>query len=308
MTIIEWLLEGDATIKRLTKKYLLDRPVKSKDDGFIERHLKAFDGELGLFGGGIYGPKWISTHYTMLELVAMEANPSSEVFQAALNTLRTRLWPGRLDPKEYHIDLCIAGMLLAIFSYAKSAQEEVEAIIDYILTFQMADGGWNCRLEWRVPNCSSVHTTMNVLEGLLAYLKTDWQYKRQACTRAMEAGAEVLLNRKLYFKKHTQEPIHPAMTKAHFPPRWRYDYLRGLAWFSDKKHPYDERMKHALDLLRSHMKHGRMLRGTAIAGKRRFSLESERFGRFNSLRALKVLKVYDPDFYAKSVERTIGEK
>ena len=308
MNVIEWLCRGDDTVQRLTKKYLCDEPVDTQDSGFIKRHLDAFDSERALFGGGLYGPKWISTQYTLLELVDMEADPNSAVFQSAVHTLRNRLWPKWMKKGVYHIDLCIAGMLLKVFSYAKTGRQEAEEIIDYIMMFQMRDGGWNCRLEGdKKPNCSSVHTTINVLEGLLAYTHTSWQYKKNECVKAMESGSEVLLERQLFHQKGTNIPLQAHMTKAHFPPRWKYDYLRALVWFADKKHPADERMKPAFELLYKQMEKGRMLRGTAISGKRRFSLENEHYGRFNTLRALKVLKQYDQSTYDKIIAMSIAE-
>ncbi len=302
MNVLDWLLAGDDVLKRLTKRHLLEEDCAREDVGFIRRYLETFDHKRGLFGGGLYGPKWISTTYTVLELVDMEADPHSVVFQKAVESLRSRLWPGRLEDGVYHIDMCIAGMLLKVLCYAEVKTETVAEIIDYILAFTMDDGGWNCRLEGGViPRCSSVHTTINVLEGLLAYAESPWTHKKSACLQALEDGANVLLDRHLHLRKGTDDPIHPAMTKAHYPPRWKYDYLRALEWFAKKGHPHDDRMNPALDLLRRQIRHGRMLRGTSIPGKRRFPLETERNGRFNTLRALNVLKTYDRDTYESTL-------
>ena len=72
---IQWLLDGDAAIRWQTERDLLDAP---EDVVATTRALVASTGwgrDLldrqdpdGTWAGGLYGPKWTSTNYTLLML------------------------------------------------------------------------------------------------------------------------------------------------------------------------------------------------------------------------------------------------
>ena len=306
MNVREWLLEGNPAIANLVRRRLLNEDIPLQNVGFIEKHLEGFDAKTNRFGGGVYGPKWVSTHYTMVDLTALEVAPNTPEYQAALKTLMTHEWPGRMPLGVYHIDLCIPGMVLEMLTYAGIRQPIIEEMIDYILDFQLPDGGWNCRLEGGVePAVSSVHTTINVLEGLVGYAERGYQHRLHDVNTAIDQGIETLLRRELIYKKNTKEPIHPFMTRAHYPPRWKHDYVRGLCLLTRRKHPYDVRIEDALKRLMAQMRKGRMLKGETISGRIAFPLETERFGRINTLRALEVLKHYDPHAYHQALTTSV---
>jgi len=75
MTNLEWLFQGDPVVNRLTRKYLLDELVDDLSEGFIDQYLQRYDNETKTWGNGYYGPKWISTNYTLLDLRYMEIDP-----------------------------------------------------------------------------------------------------------------------------------------------------------------------------------------------------------------------------------------
>ena len=96
--IISWLLEGDPSIRWQVQRDLLDAsPAKYEKErkkiakeGWGARLLALQDSD-GQWGGGIYGPKWTSTTYTMLTLRLL--GPPSNIPQAkrackAPNTLK----------------------------------------------------------------------------------------------------------------------------------------------------------------------------------------------------------------------------
>ncbi len=304
MRVLDWLLAGDEVVAALARRRLLELPSQHDNKGYIERYLKRFDPKTNLWGGGVYIPKWISTHYTMMELKSMEIRPETKAYQDALCVLLDRLWHNRTILKKHkHLDMCIAGMLLNLACYGKTPVSDLKSLVDYVLRFQMPDGGWNCEFEKR-PSLekSSVHTTICVLEGLLEYANEEHPYRHLEVKRALEDGCELLLRRRIYQKLSLDEPIDPKMAKATYPPRYKYDYLRALEFFANKNHPYDERMDDALALLKASMRKGFMLRGEKLPGRTHFPLEEGRYGRFNTLRALYVLKTYDTEYYREVVE------
>ena len=52
MTNLEWLLQGDPVVIRLTRKYLLDEPVTDLSEGFIDQYLQRYDKETKTWGNG----------------------------------------------------------------------------------------------------------------------------------------------------------------------------------------------------------------------------------------------------------------
>ena len=89
--------------------------------------------------------------------------------------------------------------------------------------------------------------------------------------------------------------VHAALTKPVFPPRWKHDVLRGLAWFAACDAPRDERLLDPIALLRSkRRKDGTWTRGPQYSGRVFFELESGgKPSRINTLRALRVLRWWE---------------
>lgn len=307
MKVIEWLCQGNPVIKRLTETYLLNQHIPYDDQGFIQDYLNLYDHDKHMFGGGVYSPKWISTHYTMLELKYMEIDPNHPVYQDALNTLITHEWkPKGIYHHDRHQDMCVIGMLVSLLTYGKLRDERIYDMIDYILDHIFLDGGWNCEWERKpAPKISSVHTTLSVLEGLRDYEMNGYQYRIDEVKIAMLNGIECLLKRHLYKAHDTQEPIHHAMIKPSYPPRWKYDILKALEFLASVSYPDDLRLTSAINLLVKQMHGPLMLKGSQIPGKIHFPLEEGSYGRFNTLRMLKVLKHFRLPLYERIIKLDI---
>lgn len=226
-------------------------------------------------------------------------NPHHKVYQKALHTLLDALWRNKEDPINIpHLDMCIAGMLLSMSSYGQIRDERMNEIVNYLLEHQMRDGGWNC--QWHRtprPKISSVHTTLSVLEGLRDYLQNGYTYKAHIVEKEMYRGIEVLLERELFKSFKDGTPLFSSILRPTYPPRWKYDTLKALEFLASINYPFDPRMIEALDDLKKHMKGPLMRRGSQHSGLVHFKLEHDTYGRFNTLRMLKVLKVYENDYY-----------
>jgi hypothetical protein len=94
-----------------------------------------------------------------------------------------------------------------------------------LLGEQLADGGWNCDAE-RGSVRSSFHTTICVLEGLLAFEQAF--VVASAITDARRRAHEYLLDRHLLRRLSTGAIIDSRWTQFSFPPLWHYDVLRAL--------------------------------------------------------------------------------
>ena len=303
MNNLEWLLQGDPVIVHLVNKYLLDLPSTTHNQGYIKKYLELVDTKTMKWGNGFYGPKWISTHYTLMELKDMEIDPTTPIYHQSLSNYTNYYWNERIQIRGIQsMDLCITGMMVSLHAYGKTNDTRLYQMIDYILDTPMVDGGWNCLWNHASkPKISSVHTTINVLEGLAEFVKQGYSYRIDEVIRAMSKGIKTLLNRQLYRIKNKTTPIHSSMIEHHYPPRWKYDYLRVLEFLAKQQHPYSAEIKPALDLLESKLKRGKLTKGQTISGLIHFPIEMDAFGRFNTLRAYKVLKFYNPSLYLQCI-------
>ncbi|MDR1531264.1 MAG: hypothetical protein LBS62_03625 [Clostridiales bacterium] len=304
MHIIDWLLEGDIVIQYLTSKYLLNRSFNHNDGGYIAKYLELYDADLREWGGSIYSHKWVSSTYTLLELKYMEISPNNLCYQDATKKVLNDLWNnhGKISKTRYQ-DMCMSAMLLSLVCYGKIKDDRINEIADYILSHQMEDGGWNCAWDsaHNRSTVGSVHTTISVLEAFADYKKYGYDYRLDEIEKQAALGHEYLLSRKLFKSLKTGEAIHQDMIRFHYPCRWKYDCFRALEYFAHIGYPYDSRMLESLNLVRDALKKGYINKGKSYPGKIHFPLESGTKGRFNTFRALLILKQYDNKAYQEVV-------
>ena len=306
MNVIEWLMLGDPSVKRLTSKYLLEKELPYDASGFIQRYLDLFDSQTGMWGNGVYGPKWISTHYTMLELKYMEVSCDTSSYHIGLGHLIDHEWR-TLDMSTYREgqDVCVLAMVIAMGAYGHSKDPRLFEMLDFILEHQMPDGGWNCSWDSvRRPTVkSSLHTTLSVLEAFAIYLENGYTHNVDRVKEMLIQGESFILQKRLFRSVRTEEVINPDFIKFHYPTRWKYDAFRALEYFARFNRNYDPRMQEALDLVIKGLKNGYIGKGSQYSGKLHFKLEETKAGRFNTLRALIILKAFAPDIYRDLIDK-----
>jgi hypothetical protein len=303
-TIIEWLLQGDISIQYLTQKYLLQENQKElkklrkriSSEGWGKKFLDA-RGANGHWGRGFYQPKWISSHYTLLDLRYLEIEPVEPIMETlALILNQCKAPDGSINESitRESGDLCVNGMFLNYASFWGIPKVALKSIVDHILENQMPDGGFNC--EWKTKGAvhSSMHTTISVLEGIWEYIKAGYHYRVNELKRVKEDAEEFLLMHRLFRSDKTGEIIDKKWTMLSFHSRWRYDILRALIYFVDSDTPYDPRMDDALNVLISKQrKDGTWPVQAKHPGLAHFDMEKTgTSSRFNTLRVLRVLNEY----------------
>ncbi|MGB4590433.1 MAG: hypothetical protein WBI17_14540 [Clostridiaceae bacterium] len=303
--ILDFLLQGDPAIKYQTRKYLLGEPEGDLQlvrkqialDGygkmFLERQNEDFS-----FGGGFYYPKWTNTHYTLLDLRYLEIEQDLDSLIRSVRDIATNSKDKdggiRLAPHGKTSDICVDGMFLNYASYFKLEEVHLKSVIDHLISAQLPDGGFNCQYRTQKVTHSSMHSTLSVLEGFCEYLKQGYSYRGTELNRIENESREFLLIHHLYRSDKTGEVISPSFLNMVFPPRWHYDILKALYYFADANVPYDGRMKDALEIISNKRnKDGIFTRGKMISGEQHFIMENERKSRWNTLRAMRVLKKYD---------------
>jgi hypothetical protein len=314
MSVLDWLLDSDPALRWQVLRDLADAPAelvaaeraRVATEGWGSR-LLALQGEDGLWAGGALfparraksgdgeraeGQPWTATAYSLVNLHDFGVDPGSVRVQRAVAQVREHcrwehagqaFFSGEVEP-------CINGMTVVLGVYF---DQPVEGVVARLLDEQLEDGGWNCEVE-NGSIRSSFHTTIRVLEGLLAHERATGGSARSIAAR--RRGETYLLERKLFRRKSTGAVVDPAWLEFSFPTRWHYDVLRALEYFRTTGDPPDRRVGEAIDLLRSKQQpDGTWLLENTHPGAVHFTLEDGDGlpSRWNTLRALRVLRWYE---------------
>jgi hypothetical protein len=312
VTVLDWLLDSDPAIRWQALRDLAAAPpeivaaerarVATEEAGWGARVL-ALQGEDGQWDGGALfparrgrsgeGQPWTATAYSLVLLQDFGVDPRHDTVRRAVAKVREHCrWEHAGQPFfSGEVEPCINGLTVALGAYF---DQDVDGVVARLVDEQLEDGGWNCEAENGSVR-SSFHTTIRVLEGLLAHERATGGSPESIAAR--RRGEEYLLERKVFRRKSTGEVVDPAYLQFSFPTRWHYDVLRALEYFRAAGDPPDPRVDEAIDLLRSKQQpDGTWLLENTHPGAVHFPLEAGdgRPSRWNTLRALRVLRWYEP--------------
>jgi hypothetical protein len=306
MDVIAWLLDADPALRWQVLRDLTDA---SSDEIAAERarvasegwgaQLLALQDADGRWDRGVYRPGWVdeskpffdawtATTYVLLDLVHLGLDPVSPEAVRAVGLVReacrweatgTRFFHGEVEP-------CINGMTVSIGSYFG---QDVGAAVDRLLADRLPDGGWNCWAEFGAT-VSSFHSTLTVLEGLLAWQQAGGS--SAAVDEARRGGEEYLLARGLFRRRSDGRVADPRFTLFSYPTRWYYDVLRALDYLRATGAAPDPRCAEAVELVRDKPDEaGRWPLENVHEGPTHLQMEGpEGFpSRWNTLRARRVL-------------------
>jgi len=300
--VIDWLLDADPSIRWQVMRDLTDTPreivvaerARVSSEGWGARLLDQQRAD-GQWGDGVAVPFWWSNMYTLVFLRDLGVDPASERVRTAIDGVRDHVtWGpefGNSPFFEGEVEPCINGRVVALGAYFG---ERSDRLVDRLLGEQLADGGWNCEAE-RGSVRSSFHTTICVLEGLLAF-----EHAFGAAATVADArrrAQEYLLDRRLLRRMSTGEIIEPAWTQFAFPPLWHYDLLRALDYLRAAGVPPDSRVDEAVAIVVERRQQDRRWR---LDVRHRNTLHEELAGevgapnRWITLRALRVLDWHGP--------------
>jgi hypothetical protein len=309
MDVIEWLLDGDPAIRWQVLRDLTNASPDEVDaerqrverEGWGARLLEAEDPD-GLWAGGACfpagytgdepGQPWTPTMHTLQTLQLLGLDPASDAARRAIPLVAAN---GRWEHAGQHyfdgeVEPCINGRTIETGAYFGV---DVAPIAGRIVDERLADGGWNCEAENGSVR-SSFDTTINVLEGLLAFEQATGP--SAAVTEALRTGQEYLLERGLFRRKSTGEVVDPAYLELAFPNYWHYDVLRGLEHFRRAGGDADPRLAEAVEVVRSKRQpDGRWLLERSYPGRVWFELEDGvgAPSRWITLSAMRVLDWWD---------------
>ena len=332
MDVVAWLLDGDPAIRWQVLRDLTDahddavaaERARVAGEGWggqllaLQRQDGQWDGGIPAFTStaaanwwqslpperkGTLFPEWTSTTWSLALLRAFGLDPACAEARRAVRLVGEHCrWEHDGEPYfAGEVEPCINGRTVAIGAYFG---EDVTGIVDRLLGEQMTDGGWNCEQE-NGSTRGSFNSTIDVLEGLLEYERATGGSPK--VTAARLRGQEYLLERRMQRRLSTGEVIDPAFTRFSYPTYWHYDVLRGLDYLRRAGVVPDERVAEAIDLVESKRDaDGRWPLEHPHPGKVHFEMDEGegRPSRWNTLRALRVLRWYRQAPRLAQVERT----
>ncbi len=292
---LRWLLDSDPAVRWQVMSDLTDA---SPDAIAAERARIATEGwgaELlsrqspnGTWGGRRENAGLLITFYSLVVLMDLGLDPASKQARKAVSRaekLRFK-WHNNRKFFDGETEPCINGRILALGAYFK---EPNDALANQLLAEQLEDGGWNC--EAPKSRRSSFHTTICVLEGLLAYEQAG--RKSTAVTKARQRAEEYLLKRRLFRSLRTGEIIDKRWLRFAYPTIWHYDVLRALDYFRSTGAKPDSRLGEAIEIvMKRRHQNGRWPLNLLHPEWIPLQMETEvaSASRWNTLRALRVLR------------------
>ena len=314
MTVLEWLLDSDPSIRWQTLRDLCDAPgevvraerARVAAEGWGAR-LLVLQGDDGLWKGGALfpgrngqpipwgeseGQPWTATAYSLVQLQEFGVDPDDDRVRQAVALVRDNCrWENAGQPFfEGEVEPCINGMVVSLGAYFG---QDVDAVVDRLVGEQLEDGGWNCEVENGSVR-GSFGTTIRVLEGLLEHEQQPVDQRtpappgkeeRSTCSNGGSSG-----------RKSTGEVIDPEFLQFSYPTRWHYDVLRGLDYFRSTGSEPDARVGEAIELVRSKQQpDGTWLLENTHKGAVHFAMDAGdgQPSRWNTLRAMRVLRWSD---------------
>ena len=261
---LDWLLDSDPTLAWQVERDLADAPAdvwqatrsRITTDGFAAQLLALQDDD-GQWAGGAYFPgdfdfhggesqPWTATTWSLNFLRDWGLDGAALAGTAELLAANSRWDYEDLPYWDGEVDVCINGYTLANGAWLGA---DVAPLLDWFAAKQLADGGWNC--EWVEGSVvSSFPSTLNALNGLRYY-----EAATRTSTRELrKPAAEYLLERGLYRRQSTGEPVGEWVFDFEYPFRWFYSVLHAADYFRlasqlDGTAP-DPRMADAIEAIR----------------------------------------------------------
>lgn len=248
------------------------------------------------------GQPWTATYPVLLDLCHLGTAPGVPVMQETAHLVaRNCRW--EYDGLPFfagEVDCCINAGTILIGAYLGV---DVDPVVQRLVADQMPDGGWNCWAETR-PAPASFASTLDVIDALLRWERHTGG--SEEVRRARRNGEEYLLRRNLFRSLRTGEVVNPQWALFSYPPRWQYDLLKATEYFARRGGTPDPRLAEAIERVRAKRRpDGRWLLENTHSGAVHFRFEEPDGtpSRWNTLRALRVLRWYDASAHSGSASQ-----
>ena len=194
---LRWLLDSDPSIRWQVMRDLTDasHDAIAAERSRVATHgwgakLLARQSPSGTWGGRKENAGLLITFYSLVVPMDLGLDPASKQARKMVDRVDKHLifkWHSNRRFFDGETEPCINGRILALGAYFR---EPNDALANQLLKEQLEDGGWNC--EAPKSRRSSFHTTICVLEGLLAYERAG--RKSRAVTEARSGPKNICSN------------------------------------------------------------------------------------------------------------------
>lgn len=218
--------------------------------------------------------KWQGGHWVLLALAEL-GHPEGDADLVPLRDRVLRTWLHEryfrdYDPAVTPSDRGRAGVPVVDGRHRRCASQQGAALLSVVRLgladeragelaerlqhWQWPDGGWNCHAKPEAAS-SSVYETLLPMRGLAAYARAHPDpgggggRARRGPDAATGRAAEVLLTRRLLFRRSNGRLIRRDWANLHYPVYWRYDVLAALKGLAEAGRIGDERCRDGLELL-----------------------------------------------------------
>ncbi len=200
--------------------------------------------------------KWMGPHWTLYQLAELGHPPGDRKLLPLRDQFYTYLFDARhlrpprsllIPGQEERFRRCAGQEGYAVWYSLKLGLEDgrTAELVDRLIRWQWPDGGWNCDKRPGARH-SSLHETVIPLRALALWATVN---KDRRAKEAADRAAEVLLSRRLLWRRRTGRLIDPRFALIHYPHFYHYNLLFALTVLHEGGYLHDPRCAEALDLL-----------------------------------------------------------
>ena len=248
----EWLLSAKTpSIRYLTLRNLLGEPETNKDVQSVRAEMEktgpipailAGQTEAGNWSGehSYYTPKYTSTHWSMLLLIELAEDSSTEKMRKGVDFMledtRHELL-GKMEKKQAGWT-CFYGNILKYALYSGSEGDERAALIINDLVFDGLEGGWRC------PHNDDRPCAWGAARALWGLAAIPDEARSDGVKEAVQSGLQFLLDKHNLVAADYPVPhggkVHSIWSRLNFPLFYQADILfvlRLVAELGELDHP-----------------------------------------------------------------------
>lgn len=195
----------------------------------------------------MYRPKYVATFWHAIVLCDLGMTRDDPRIRKTAELILDRFdqrsaGEEQLDyrPRGDGIEVCVTGMATrALIRFGYIEHPAVQRSIDWIVSVQLADGGWN--------DAPARKGTLDAWECLSALAEVPVSMRNEEVSNAIRRGAEFYLKRNLM---NEGRRVYAPWFKIHYPNHYYYDILVGLRLLAKLGYGKDARLAPALRWLR----------------------------------------------------------
>jgi len=264
-SLLDWLLQADEpSVRYHTLVQLLGKDETSREAEDAERQIGRVGWAARILGEQkestywdnpetCYVPKYASCILKLIVLADLGVSGEDQRIKNSiehffgLHNVETggfALRPKGSEKFDPHV--CTTGnMVRTLAKFGLADDDRVGKAIDWLLSQQLADGGWNCYAVWGGKH-GSFKATIEPLWALSELLQNN---PRAEWKESAERASEFLLRHRIFRSDRDDTVVMLDFLRTHYPLHYHYDYLHALRVLTTLGTKADPRMNDALKLL-----------------------------------------------------------